>query len=227
MSDGEDGEPMVQINEVTTVASIYALAQFYNPATETSTGVVAIGSPSTNVAGITAAFNVVPNLVTLANGFANASSAPTGVIGGVQDNHVTATPEYQKLNLIADIIAACVNSQTNGSSACTTLFANATPPPAASATALGAGFTFPTAKDTLTAAYYMAVNPINATTPGVANTTAMTNLTNLALPTSPFQPASASVTDWTLGVTYSTTYTISANTGVISYPSNIAVDAND
>ncbi len=62
----------VDINEVTTVASVYALAQFLNPTTET------IGSSPGNVSvGLTNAFATVNNLAYVTSAVAAAAYPPT------------------------------------------------------------------------------------------------------------------------------------------------------
>ena len=99
----------ININEITTVVSTYALAPF----TTFSTNGVAT-SP-TNVLGLTNAFATVPNLVNLSLG-----QARTVTPGGL--GHVPQ-PEIDSL---ANILSVCVNS--NGSTGeCSTLFAAATP----------------------------------------------------------------------------------------------------
>ncbi len=103
----------VVINEVTTVAAVYALAPFM--ATNAATPGGSLGASSTNSQGITQAFATANNLVDTSAGAASGASLPT-----------SATVPVAELNSLADIIAPCVNS--NGSSGeCSTLFADATP----------------------------------------------------------------------------------------------------
>jgi len=96
----------VEINEVTTVASVWALAQFLGPG-------ATVGSTSTNTIGLANAFAVANNLADTGTGLAPGSVLPAG-----------AVTETAKLYTLADIIAVCVNS--DGGSACTPLFAAAT-----------------------------------------------------------------------------------------------------
>jgi len=96
----------IEINEVTTVASDWALAQFM------SAGAV-VGSTSTNATGLGNAFAVASNLVDTGTGLGPGSTLPTG-----------AVTETAKLFTLANILAPCVNS--DGGSACTPLFAAAT-----------------------------------------------------------------------------------------------------
>jgi len=105
----------VVINEVSTVAAAYALAGFATDATH-------VGSSGTTLAqtGIGNAFANAANLATLSTGVALAATPnANGVV-----------PQAE-INTLADILAACVNS--NGAltaslnpSACYTLFSNAT-----------------------------------------------------------------------------------------------------
>ena len=97
----------VTINEVTTVASAWALAQFSGA----TTGL--FGASSTNATGLANAFLIANNLVDTTTGRAGGPTLPTG-----------ATLEPSKLYTLADILAVCVNS--DGGAACTPLFAAAT-----------------------------------------------------------------------------------------------------
>jgi len=122
----------VVINEVTTVASVYALAQFMTP------GTYEVGTSSTNVTGLTNAFANVNNLVDIASGTARAKT-PAG----------NGTVPQQEINTLADILATCVNS-AGGTGNCSTLIADATP----------SGGTMPS--DTIGVALSIALNPSNA-----------------------------------------------------------------
>jgi hypothetical protein len=82
-------------------------------------------------------------------------------------NYTYATPETAKINTLADIIAACVNTDPSSSNTtCSSLFGDATP----------SGST--TAADTTQALWYMAQNPINN----------LSNLYNYKSSTPPFVP---------------------------------------
>ena len=96
----------IVVNEVTTVASAWALAQFMSP------GAI-IGSSSTNTTGLNNAFGAANNLVDTSRGLAPGSAQPTG-----------AAMETTKLYTLADVLAPCVNS--NGGAACNPLFSAAT-----------------------------------------------------------------------------------------------------
>ena len=102
----------IQINELTTIASVYALAPFMSSFS-------AVGSSTANFQGLTNAFAIVNNLVDIGTG---ALSGPT-----LPPNAVLPTTE---LNTLADIIAACVNSGggvANDGSTCGSLFQLTTP----------------------------------------------------------------------------------------------------
>ena len=96
----------VVIDEVTTVASAWALAQFIG------SGAI-VGSTATNAAGLANAFAVANNLIDAGTGLAPGSALPDG-----------AVTESAKLYTLADALAVCVNS--DGGSACAPLFAAAT-----------------------------------------------------------------------------------------------------
>jgi hypothetical protein len=95
----------IVINEATTVAATYALAQFMN----TSTG--AIGSYSYSNTGLQNAFSAVTNLV----------NTTTGNAYSVTPNGNGVVPQ-QEINTLADILAACVNTSSGSSTACASLF---------------------------------------------------------------------------------------------------------
>ncbi len=95
----------IQVNEVSTVAAVYALAQF-------TTAYDHIGASATNTVGITNAFRDAHLL----------ADTSTGMAPNLPPNLAI---ESGKLYALADAIVPCVNS--DGGSACTPLFAAATP----------------------------------------------------------------------------------------------------
>ena len=121
--------PYIVIDEVTTVASVWALQQFMADATH-------IGASSTNAAGLSNAFAQVPNIVDIATGLALAKT-PAG----------NGKVPQSKIDTLSDILAPCVNSASGASTACGNLFSAATP----------SGKT--QAADTIAAALYIAQNP--------------------------------------------------------------------
>ena len=99
----------VDVSEVSSVASVYALAQFMTP------GSTAIGTSSTNATGLVNAFSTVDNLVDMSSGSAR-TRTPAG--NG-------AVPQT-RINTLANIVAACVDMKIVG--VCQQLFTLATPP---------------------------------------------------------------------------------------------------
>ena len=93
----------ISINEVTTVAATYALAQFM-----TYTGVV--GAPGTGATSIASAFAEVNNLVSIASGTALATDS----LGN--------TVPQSTINTFANTVVPCVNSTGPTSTACSTFF---------------------------------------------------------------------------------------------------------
>jgi len=122
----------VSINEVTTVASVWALSGFM-------TGPSNIGTSATNAVGLTNAFATVNIIANTGRGTAGGTTVPAG-----------ATLPTAKLNTLADMLASCINSSggtaSNTGTNCGALF-NATT----------VGSSVPT--DTITAAMNMAQNP--------------------------------------------------------------------
>jgi hypothetical protein len=104
-----DPNSFISINEVTTVASVYALAAFMG------SDATHLGTSSTNAVGIANSFSLVNNLVNVATGTALAAT-PAG----------NGTAPQATINSLGNIMAACVNSDGTGT-ACTALAAAATP----------------------------------------------------------------------------------------------------
>jgi sugar lactone lactonase YvrE len=168
-------QTFITVNEVTTIASVYALAPFMADATH-------IGS--TSPTAMANAFGTVQALFDRTSGISPGSGITTG------ETVPTAT-----LNSLANLIAGCVNS--NGTGACTALFAATTPQAGATPT------------DTIAASLQIVRAPAhNAST-----------LYSLILPTAPFQPSlSSAPSDWTLALTFTG--------GGLNAPSGIAFDAS-
>jgi hypothetical protein len=227
----------VLMNEVTSVATIYALAQYINPGTTPGTESVGTNGANTGsstpqgAVGLNNAVSTIQNLATISTGQPVASQTYTGSNMSVTGVTVTATPEEAKIVTIANAIAACINSTAASSTPCTELFAAATPPATASVTSQPS-VTFGTAQDTIQAAYYMAVNPTNAgtqvtTTNCPGSTSNISCLFNLTSTTPPFVGGlSTPPTDWTVGVTFTSTGTCAGgNTWqFIDAPAKEAVD---
>jgi hypothetical protein len=158
----------IYISEVTTVAAAYALAPF----AALSPGTTNIGTSAANILGLTNALGPASNLANTVTGNARGVNDITGLI--------LPTAE---INTLADILAACVNTNTNGvpSTTCNTLFTAATPPSG----------TAPT--DTFQAAIDIALNPGNNAA----------TLYGLATAIAPYQPTLASAPpDFAVGIRY-------------------------
>lgn len=204
-------QSFVVMNEVTTAATAFVLSHFFST---TLGGANAandwFGGPSTGS---------LPN-IQYSMGLVNGSTVTIPAIinnaaGSVNPNTSTFTVEAQKIYTIANILAACINSNgaTRGTDPCPKLFRYTTTP----------GGQVPS--DTLQAAVQMALYP----------TTKMTQLYGL-IPNNPafenYLPAAPN--DWTIGVSYKssavglavdpgTTSTLDIDsTGNIWFPSNAA-----
>jgi streptogramin lyase len=158
------------VNELSTVAAAYALAPFAADFTH-------VGATGSNPTGLVNAFASVNQLYTLPSGTAGGASLPAG-----------ASAPITELNTLGNIIAACVNTNGAGSTACTTLF-----------TATGATESFG-------AALAMAKHP---------GTSATTGLYTLSSSTAPFQPSmSTQPKDFTVAMTYTAAGTLLSPYGV-------------
>jgi hypothetical protein len=183
----------VTINELTTAAADWALAQFFD-----STGHT-IGAPSTNATGLQNAYMNLANL---------ADVNPINLsVSGNQSSFLPPSPPgcsvqfpppscsgvnndgLLRLNTLADILAGCIESSGSGSSACVKLLCDATP-----------GFTYsgsactgtPTITDTLGAAHLIVTNPAN-------NVSALYGLAG----TTPFSPTLGSAPDgWEMALNF-------------------------
>jgi hypothetical protein len=202
------------VNEVTTVASVTALQQFMSIAPGGATA-WSIGAPAANTTGQTNAFLQVGNLVGLATG-ASAATTATSTVGSVSYT-TTITPDSNKINTLANILASCVD--TAGSSSCTSLFTDTTPTAGAAPT------------DTLQVAYYLATNASGLNLPAYGTAQGEPYyLCNTYLGTTPpFQPystctSSSYPTDWAIGVSWST----SNGSAVIgtATPYSLAIDGS-
>ncbi len=191
----------INLNEVTTVGTMAALQQYFNPVTET------FGYPNTPQAiqGFANGVATIGNLVNIAAGTAVTSITVSAVPAGATNSvSVTITPETKKINLIANIMAQCVNTTSNMSTACATLFGAVMPPTAAFTSQPAADYSSITAsnEDVLQALYFMLTNPSSG---GAAN---MTTLFNSTVPDVPFAPYYATApTDWTIAINYTSSST--------------------
>jgi streptogramin lyase len=123
----------IDVNELTTVATVWALAPFMR-------GITNIGSSSTNVTGLANAFAAINELVNTANGTSPGPILPAG-----------ATLPLTEIYTLGDILEQCINSgggTAGDSSNCGKLF-NLAPN--------AAGNVYP--MDTITAVMNIAQNP--------------------------------------------------------------------
>jgi len=160
----------VWMNEVTTVAAAYAFAGYATDATHVSSS----GTPLA-LTGIHNAFATAANLIDPSSGTAR-STTPAG----------NGTIQSATINTLANILAACVNSNGPNSGPCTTLFGAATSDGTSTGTV---------ATDTATAALNIAHHPAAnvAQIYSVANTT----------PISIGGGLSSVPTDFSLAISYS------------------------
>ncbi len=156
----------VAINELSTIASVWGLEQFINPAIAQD-----IGAPAGTITGIgNAAATVLVNLINSSSGTVPGHNLPA-----------KATAPVAKINTLANLLAACVDSSGESSGACEGLFSAATAPGAK-----------PPAS-TLAAALAIAMHPGNK----------VAALFDLARAATAYEPSlSAAPTDWTLAISY-------------------------
>ena len=159
--------PSVIINELSTIAAEFELAQFTD-----ASGKI-IGSSATNFVGVPNAVKVIQTNLVNASGTA-ASFWPTSAqcTGGTPPDNCEG---LERMNALANLLAACVLTNGPSSSACSTLLQ-----------ATGAS-------DTLQAAHAIATKPANQAA----------QLFALAQTTSVFTPAIAQAPDaWTIALKY-------------------------
>jgi len=131
--------PSIIVNELTTVAAEWTLAQFTD-----ATGQI-IGAPSSNAIGFgNSIAQSQANLADITTGmpaifWSNSGATEASCTGGSPPVNCDG---LERMNTIANILASCVQSLSSSSAACTTLFANT------------AGTT------TLQAAHVMATDPV-------------------------------------------------------------------
>jgi len=101
---GKVGSSPIVLNEMTTVASVYALDQFMSP------GSTAVGASRSNLVGLKNAFRMVANLYDSTSGRVR-ETTPAG----------NGTVPGSKINALANVLAACIESPS-GSPACLKLF---------------------------------------------------------------------------------------------------------
>ena len=210
----------LDLTEVTTVATLAAYQQYFDPS---NYGLSSDGILQTKIAIVIAA-KTVALLADTTNGTSRTSTIVPAATGngtnGVTGVTVTATPETAKLNTLANALAACVNNASSSATACSTLFASATPPSPALTNKPG-GTVFAPATDVVQAAYYILTNPTNGGSTNLSNVFGLS-----AAAGAPYQPTLASApTDWTIAINYASSSTCSSSSGnFINQPYDINVD---
>ena len=121
-SQVEAGTPnFVFIDEVTTVAEVYALAGF-------ATDYLHIGTSATNYTGLSNAFATANNIVNVTTGQAYQNTpayntAPTAPAGSVvPPDTFRSIVGYDVINTLANVIATCVNTDGQTNPSCSNLF---------------------------------------------------------------------------------------------------------
>src|SRR6202789_966396 len=192
----------ITLNEVTTVATLLAAQQYYDPAVE---GLSADGTGQAKTA-IDNTPATIANLANVQTGTANASTSISGAKGLTAS--VTATPETSKINLMANILTSCVNNASASAPNCLTLFSSAAPGGNAQAT------------DVMQALYYMLVNPANHGSTNLASLFALAGGNAVAFqPTLAVQPS-----DWTVAISYSSSSNCANGGALIAAPSALSID---
>jgi len=181
--------PVVDINEVTTVAAVWALQQFMAAPTGTASA-PSIGAPSTTYSnGLSSPTSFATAQIGMKNAFTTAAVLADVSLGVSPNTHYPyATPEFAKMNSAANVLAYCINSDPTATTNCSTLLVNGTTGvvPAGS----------PNATDTIQAAWYMAQFPINN----------VTTAFGLGSPTPAFTGLTTAPKDWTIAVNYAPTF---------------------
>jgi streptogramin lyase len=172
----QNNVPFLTVNEVTTVASAYALSGFM-------TDYAHVGASSGNYTGLANAMATVGNLVNIGTGTAYSKTPGYATqAAGTDPTTFASTVPQTELYALANILAYCVNSNgTNGN--CTTLFSSTY----TNTTTGGAG-----TPDTIQAALNIALHP----------GTNVANLYNLDLPAAPFAGTMSQPNDWTVALTF-------------------------
>lgn len=223
------GTHNIVISEATTVATLAAVQQFFDPVTETIRN-DGTGQQKPIVDQIPSTIALLANLTTGTANTATTIPAATGVVNTIKNNvnpavSVTATPETAKINLIGNILSSCINNASASASQCTSLFSAAVPP-TPNVTNLNP-HSFAPATDTLQAAFYMLTNPSSSSTANIATLYGLAGGVG-----APYQPSlTTQPTDWTIGISYSSSSVCGTPTGgtgnFINSPVDIAIDKWD
>lgn len=214
----------VYMSEVVTVATMAAIHQYLNPTASAGPIESTLSADGIFISALALAnsFDSVSLMASLSTGLGNTSTTFTGDRGGAAGVTVTVSPEVAKINQLANIISACINQSTGGSTTCSSLYSYATPPADPTTTSVS-NAQFSPATDLLTALYYIFTNPTNGSTTNLSNLFALS-----AASGAPYQPTlSAAPGDWSIGIKYvaSGSCTGSASS-FIDTPTSLATDRN-
>jgi hypothetical protein len=190
----------IAVNEVTTIASVYSVAQFLDRPTATN-----IGSAVANVVGLPNAMANVRNLVDVTTGAAlTTANVFTPLLNPV--THASEAPPGPVINSLAETLTACIGSSGPTSMPCNVLFGVTTPP----------GGSPPT--DTRQAVLTIARNP-------ESQVAALFQLARASAGVFSPDLGSSMPNDWTLAINFTGgAFSGSSPTGTSS-PSAIAIDA--
>jgi hypothetical protein len=186
----------VTINELTTAAADWALAQFFDSSGHT------IGAPSTNATGLQNAYTNLANLAAVNATNLSVSGNPSSFLPSPAP--VTCGGQFplascvnndglKRLDTLANILAGCVESSGPSSTACVKLLCDATP---GDLYGTSCATPVPTITDTLGAAHLIVTNPAN-------NVGALYGLAGTAA----FSPTLGSAPDgWEMGLNFNSVY---------------------
>lgn len=109
--------PLIQVNELTTIAAAYALSGFATDATHVSSSGTTLA-----LVDVANAFTNASNLVSIVTGQALATTP--GSVGTGFASNAGKVPQTE-INTLGNILSACVNTNNTTATNCSTLFSNA------------------------------------------------------------------------------------------------------
>ena len=195
----------VTINELTTAAAQWALAQFFD-----STGHT-IGAPFGNAAGLANAYTGFANLADVNPSNFSVSGNPSTFLPSsalcTSGSPPANCDALERLNTLANILAGCVQSSGSSSSACVQLMCDATPGLTYTSSCSGT----PRITDTMGAAHLIVTNPANS----------VSALYGLAAASIPFSPALGAAPDgWEIALNFAPA------SAAFNVPESIALDGS-
>src|SRR5271170_7619102 len=177
----------VTINELTTAAAAWALAQFFD-----STGHT-IGAPATNAIGLQNAYAGAGNLAAINASTLSVSGSPSSFLPTAEVCASGSPPAncdgLDRLDTLANILAGCIESSGSSSSACAQLMCDATPGDTYTTICSGT----PSANDTMGAAHLIVTNAAN-------NVSALYGLAATSTPFNP--PLTAAPDGWEMALNF-------------------------